>query len=60
MLSLHLFEPRYKIMMQRILETTREFAYVPKFSNYQSRAGDVALVASLTETVCNLSELNII
>jgi Lon protease-like protein len=50
-LDLHLFEPRYRLMMQRIINTTREFAYVPNFSNYQSRAGDVALVASLTEAV---------
>lgn len=48
-LSLHLFEPRYKLMMQRVVNTTKSFAYVPNFSNYHARIGDVALVAKLTE-----------
>lgn len=48
-LRLHLFEPRYKLMMQRVVNSNRSFAYVPNFQNYNARVGDVALVASLTE-----------
>lgn len=48
-LGLHLFENRYKIMMQRVMSSTRRFAYVPNFSNYKANIGDVALVANLLE-----------
>ena len=48
-LRLHLFEPRYRVMMQRIVNSSRRFAYVPNYSNYQAQAGDVALVAELKE-----------
>jgi len=48
-LSLHLFEPRYKIMMQRVVNSTKSFAYVPNFTNYHAAAGDIALVAKLKE-----------
>lgn len=48
-LSLHLFEPRYKIMMQRIINSTRMFAYVPNYTNYTAVLGDVALIAQLEE-----------
>jgi Lon protease-like protein len=48
-LRLHLFEPRYKTMMQRIVNTTRCFAYVPNFDNYRANIGDVALIARITE-----------
>lgn len=48
-LSLVLFEPRYKLMMRRIIDTTRSFAYVPNFTNYHARVGDVALVVELKE-----------
>ena len=34
-LSLHLFEERYKVMIRRIVETSRKFCYLPNFSNYQ-------------------------
>lgn len=33
-LRLNLFETRYKIMMQRIVNSNRKFAYVPNFTNY--------------------------
>lgn len=49
-LSLHLFEPRYKLMMQRVVNSTRAFAYVPNFVSYCARDGDLALVAELKET----------
>ncbi len=48
-LSLHLFEPRYKLMMQRVVNTTNAFCYVPNFSNYCAQIGDVALVAKVKE-----------
>ena len=48
-LSLHLFEPRYKIMMQRVVDSTKSFAYVPNYSAYQADVGDIALVAKLKE-----------
>jgi hypothetical protein len=34
-LSLHLFEERYKVMIRRIVENSRKFCYLPNFSNYQ-------------------------
>ncbi|KAJ1477065.1 hypothetical protein T484DRAFT_1631734 [Baffinella frigidus] len=36
-LTLHLFEPRYKVMMRRIVEASRKFAYLPNFNAYQAR-----------------------
>ncbi len=48
-LSLHLFEPRYKLMMQRIIDSTRAFAYVPNFNTYNAQIGDIALVAELKD-----------
>ncbi|TFJ88153.1 hypothetical protein NSK_000507 [Nannochloropsis salina CCMP1776] len=48
-LRLHLFEPRYRLMMQRIVNGSRRFAYVPNYSNYRAKAGDIALIAELKE-----------
>lgn len=48
-LNLHLFEPRYKLMMQRIINTTRAFAYVPNFTTYNAQIGDIALIAELKD-----------
>ncbi|CAN0177292.1 unnamed protein product [Scytosiphon promiscuus] len=48
-LQLHLFEPRYKLMMKRVVNTSRRFAYVPNYSGYVASVGDVALVAQLSE-----------
>lgn len=48
-LNLHLFEPRYRIMMQRVVNTTRSFAYVPNFTSYSASVGDIALVAELKD-----------
>ncbi|CAM9795495.1 unnamed protein product [Ectocarpus sp. 13 AM-2016] len=48
-LQLHLFEPRYKLMMKRVVNTSRRFAYVPNYSNYVATIGDVALIAQLVE-----------
>jgi Lon protease-like protein len=48
-LRLHLFEPRYCLMMKRIVDGSRRFAYVPNYSNYRGEKGDVALIAELKE-----------
>ena len=48
-LRLHLFEPRYRLMMQRIVDGSRRFAYVPNYSNYRGAKGDVALIAEVKE-----------
>ena len=48
-LSLNLFEPRYKFMMRRVVNTTRSFAYVPNFTTYIAKAGDIAIIAKLKE-----------
>jgi hypothetical protein len=49
-LSLHLFEPRYKLMMKRIIDTSRRFAYVPNYETYAARVGDVALIAEVCDS----------
>jgi len=46
-LALHLFEPRYKLMMTRVVDTIRAFAYVPNFSNYSASKGVVATLQHL-------------
>ncbi len=48
-LALHLFEPRYKTMMQRVVNSSRKFAFVPNFTNYHASVGDIALVADLKD-----------
>jgi len=37
-------------MMSRIVSGDRKFCYLPNFTNYQGNAGDVGLVAELTES----------
>jgi Lon protease-like protein len=48
-LRLHLFEPRYKLMIKRALEANRCFAYVPNFKDYRPNKGDIGLVAKVEE-----------
>lgn len=48
-LGLHLFEPRYRLMMKRVVNTTRAFAYVPNFKGYTASIGDVAMLAEIKE-----------
>eukprot|EP00802_Teleaulax_amphioxeia_P012936 Tamp_12982.p1 GENE.Tamp_12982~~Tamp_12982.p1 ORF type:complete len:272 (+),score=12.68 Tamp_12982:831-1646(+) len=48
-LSLHLFEPRYKVMCKRIVNGSRKFAYLPCFHSYTASVGDVGVVADLTD-----------
>eukprot|EP01041_Mallomonas_annulata_P004455 gene4455-8875_t len=46
-LNLHLFEPRYRVMMRRVVDSTNSFAYVANFNTYCARVGDLALLAKL-------------
>ncbi|CAM9731208.1 unnamed protein product [Choristocarpus tenellus] len=46
-LTLHIFEPRYKIMVDRIMTTSRKFGYVPNYTNFQVANGDVLLKADV-------------
>ncbi|EKX52551.1 hypothetical protein GUITHDRAFT_101718 [Guillardia theta CCMP2712] len=48
-LVLHLFEPRYKIMIKRIVQASRKFAYLPCMHSYQASVGDVGVIAELSE-----------
>ena len=48
-LNLHLFEPRYRLLAQRAVETTRMFAYCANFTNYSANVGDVIIVAKLED-----------
>jgi len=48
-LRLHLFEPRYKLMIKRALDANRCFAYVPNFKDYKPTLGDIGLVAKVEE-----------
>jgi len=48
-LSLHLFEPRYKVMCKRIVNGSRKFAYLPCFQSYSAKPGDVGVSADLTD-----------
>lgn len=50
LLVLHLYEPRYKLLAQRSVETTRTFVYCPSLGfSREPAAGDVALIAQLEE-----------
>eukprot|EP00602_Paraphysomonas_sp_CaronLab_P004910 CAMPEP_0185027032 /NCGR_PEP_ID=MMETSP1103-20130426/11853_1 /TAXON_ID=36769 /ORGANISM="Paraphysomonas bandaiensis, Strain Caron Lab Isolate" /LENGTH=406 /DNA_ID=CAMNT_0027560875 /DNA_START=266 /DNA_END=1486 /DNA_ORIENTATION=+ len=46
LLHLHLFEPRYKIMMQRVMATTRRFAYL-YVSPHMPVERSIALIATV-------------
>jgi len=47
-LQLHLFEPRYKLMMQRIVNASRCFAYAP-FHESSCREGSIVLIFHLED-----------
>lgn len=47
-LKLHLFEPRYKLMMQRVVNASRTFAYAP-YSEHNCREGALVLIFHLEE-----------
>lgn len=38
-IGLNLFEPRYRVMMQRIVSADRKFCYLPNFTDYTARTG---------------------
>lgn len=46
-ITLHLFEPRYRLMMQRVVNTTRSFAYC--FTGCPAVKGDICLLAKVKE-----------
>lgn len=48
-LHLHLFEPRYRLMMRRIVDSTRKFLYLPSYREYKANPGDVAMLAELRD-----------
>lgn len=47
-LSLHLFEPRYKLMMQRVANSSRKFAYL-YVSPHRPIIGSIVLIAHVRE-----------
>jgi len=48
-LRLHLFEARYKLMIKRVLESNRCFAYVPNFKDYKPTKGELGMIARVEE-----------
>jgi len=46
-LALHLFEPRYRVMINRIVNASRKFAYLPSFNGYEARVGEIGVIAEL-------------
>lgn len=46
-LRLHLFEPRYKIMIRRVLEGNRQFVYLPRYTSYKPEVGAVGIIAQV-------------
>ncbi len=49
MISLHLFEARYKLMIKRITHTSRKFVFLPSFTSYTANKNDVGLLCELKE-----------
>eukprot|EP00954_Amorphochlora_amoebiformis_P028486 1391741-Amorphochlora_amoeboformis.AAC.1 len=49
LLHLHLFEQRYRHMINRCVSSNRQFLYLPNFSDYKATAGDVGLLAYVDE-----------
>ena len=47
-LGLHLFEPRYRLMIKRAWSSHRQFVFMPNFVNYQVEHGHVGFVVQLT------------
>ena len=49
-LHVNIFEPRYKLMVQRVVQTTRLFVYVPYINqNNSANIGDIAMIAELKD-----------
>ncbi|CEL94050.1 unnamed protein product [Vitrella brassicaformis CCMP3155] len=54
LLALHFFEPRYRLMMERITEAHRRFLYLPlrrHTSNTSDLIGEIGLVAELIDSL---------
>eukprot|EP00471_Norrisiella_sphaerica_P001857 CAMPEP_0184478478 /NCGR_PEP_ID=MMETSP0113_2-20130426/495_1 /TAXON_ID=91329 /ORGANISM="Norrisiella sphaerica, Strain BC52" /LENGTH=341 /DNA_ID=CAMNT_0026856287 /DNA_START=172 /DNA_END=1197 /DNA_ORIENTATION=+ len=49
LLHLHLFEQRYRHMINRCVSSNRKFIYLPSFSDYKANKGDVGLMAHVDE-----------
>ena len=48
-ISLHLFEARYKIMVKRIVHTSRKFIFLPNFLNYKPARNDIGVLCEVTK-----------
>eukprot|EP00468_Gymnochlora_sp_CCMP2014_P003000 CAMPEP_0167755196 /NCGR_PEP_ID=MMETSP0110_2-20121227/8689_1 /TAXON_ID=629695 /ORGANISM="Gymnochlora sp., Strain CCMP2014" /LENGTH=330 /DNA_ID=CAMNT_0007641155 /DNA_START=56 /DNA_END=1045 /DNA_ORIENTATION=- len=48
-LRLHLFEQRYRHMINRAVSSNRKFIYLPAFSEYKASEGDVGLIANVDD-----------
>ena len=49
LISLHLFESRYRLMVKRIIHTSRKFIFLPNFTSYTANENDVGLLCELAE-----------
>lgn len=47
-MGLRLFEPRYKIMIRRVIESDQKFIYLPSFNGYQAEEGQIGLLGTVT------------
>jgi len=48
-ISLHFFEPRYRLMMRRIMDGNKRFCYLPNFGDYRASVDDVGVIAQVVE-----------
>jgi len=47
-MGLCLFEPRYKIMIRRVIESDQKFIYLPSFNGYRAEEGQIGLLGTVT------------
>jgi len=47
-MRLRLFEPRYKIMIRRVIESDQKFIYLPSFNGYRAEEGQIGLLGTVT------------
>ena len=47
-LSLHFFEPRYRLMIHRIMGCHKQFVYLPNFTNYIGKLWDLGQLVTVT------------
>ena len=48
-LSLHLFEHRYRLMISRAWSSHKEFVFLPNYTNYTPATGDIGFIAVLED-----------